>query len=57
LVSSHSGRRTFCTLALKKGVSSDKIMKVTGHKSYEDFKKYIKIDEEDLNEAFDGIFD
>ena len=55
LVTSHTGRRTFCTLALREGIAVEKIMKVTGHKSYEDFRKYIKVDEEDLDEAFDNF--
>lgn len=55
LVTSHTGRRTFCTLALRSNIVREKIMKVTGHKSYEDFRKYVKIDEEDLDEAFDNF--
>ena len=55
LVTSHTGRRTFCTLALRSNIVREKIMKVTGHKSYEDFRKYVKVDEEDLDEAFDNF--
>jgi integrase len=52
LCTSHVGRRTFCTLALSQGINSQDIMKVSGHKSYEQFKAYIKIDDEDSNIAF-----
>jgi site-specific recombinase XerD len=57
LISSHSGRRTFCTLALSSGINSETIMKVTGHKKYEVFRDYVKIDDADLEMAFDGMFE
>lgn len=56
LVSSHTGRRTFCTLALKSGIASEIIMKVTGHKKYEQFRDYVKVDDSDLDFAFDKMF-
>ena len=56
LISSHTGRRTFCTLALKSGINSELIMKVTGHRSYEQFREYVKVDDHDLDKAFEGMF-
>lgn len=56
LVTSHVGRRTFCTLAIKNNIPIDKIMAVSGHKSYEDFRKYVKLDDEDLDNAFENVF-
>ena len=55
LVTSHTGRRTFCTLALKSGIDSEHIMKVTGHRSYDQFREYVKVDDEDLEVAFEGM--
>ncbi len=55
LVTSHTGRRTFCTLALASNIDREKIMKVTGHKSYEDFRKYVKVDDEDIDNAFENF--
>ncbi len=55
LLTSHVGRRTFCTLALKNKIPVEHIMKVTGHKSYNDFRKYIKLDDEDINDAFENF--
>jgi integrase len=52
LISSHTGRRTFCTLALKNKIDSEEIMKVTGHRKYDQFREYVKVDDEDVNEAF-----
>ncbi len=56
LISSHTGRRTFATLAIKSGINSELIMKVTGHRSYDQFREYIKVDDVDLDEAFEGMF-
>ncbi|WP_394342325.1 tyrosine-type recombinase/integrase [Taibaiella soli] len=56
LITSHTGRRTFCTIALKKGIDSELIMKVTGHKNYEQFRAYVKVDDEDLETAFSEKF-
>ena len=55
LVSSHTGRRTFCTLALKSGINAELIMKVTGHKKYDQFRDYVKVDDDDLDKAFEGM--
>lgn len=55
LISSHTGRRTFCTLALKSGINSEMIMKVSGHRSYDQFREYIKVDDDDLDAAFQGM--
>lgn len=53
LVTTHTGRRTFCNLARKMKISLDDIMKVTGHKSYDQLKSYMKVDDEDLELAFE----
>lgn len=42
-ISTHTARRTFVTLSLEKGMRPEIVMKITGHKSYKTFKKYIKI--------------
>ncbi|MFP4096090.1 MAG: tyrosine-type recombinase/integrase, partial [Cyclobacteriaceae bacterium] len=41
MLSTHTGRRTFVTLALEAGHRPEVVMAVTGHKSYKTFKKYI----------------
>jgi integrase len=55
LITSHTGRRTFATLALKRGIDPELIMKVTGHRSYDQFREYIKVDDEDMEEAFSKL--
>lgn len=42
-VSTHTARRTFVTLSLEKGMRPETVMKITGHKDYKTFKKYIKL--------------
>lgn len=56
LVSSHTGRRTFATLALSSGINAETVMKVTGHRKYEQFREYVKVDDTDVNEAFENNF-
>ncbi len=43
LITTHTARRTFITLALEKGMRHEVIMKITGHKDYSTFKKYVKL--------------
>lgn len=45
LVSIHTGRKTFCTLSLEKGMSAEEVMQISGHKDYRSFKRYVKITE------------
>ncbi len=42
-ITTHTARRTFVTLSLEKGMRPEVVMKITGHKEYSTFKKYIKI--------------
>ena len=40
LITSHTGRRTYITLCLKKGVRPDSLMKSTGHSKMDTMKRY-----------------
>ncbi len=46
LISVHTGRKTFVTLSLEKGMSAEEVMTITGHKDYKSFKRYVKITEQ-----------
>ena len=46
LIGVHSGRRTFATLSLEKGMSTEEVMSITGHKDYQSFKRYVKVTEQ-----------
>ncbi|MFB6258957.1 MAG: phage integrase SAM-like domain-containing protein [Flavobacteriales bacterium] len=56
LVSSHTARRTFVTLSLRKGVKPESIMAITGHTSYDVMKRYLNVDnafaKEELSRAW-----
>lgn len=52
LLSSHTGRRTFATLALKQRIPEFEIMKITGHKKLETFRQYVKVDDAHLHDSF-----
>lgn len=43
LITTHTGRRTFATNLLLKGVPAEIVMEFTGHRSYESFSKYVNI--------------
>ena len=43
LVSTHTGRRTFATKLLERGVAAETVMRFTGHRDYKSFTKYVNI--------------
>ena len=52
LISSHTGRRTFITLSLRKGLLEDVIMQVSGHTNKKSFQRYVRIAKSDaINEV------
>ncbi len=46
LIGVHTGRKTFATLSLEKGMSAEEVMTITGHKDYKSFKRYVTITEQ-----------
>jgi integrase len=46
LISAHTGRKTFATLSLEKGIPAETVMGITGHTDYKSFQRYIKVTEE-----------
>lgn len=51
LMSSHTGRRTFITQCILRGIPIPVIQSMTGHKDLKSFQKYIKINDNDKHEA------
>lgn len=43
LITTHTGRRTFATNLMLRGVPETTVMKYTGHKDYKSFMKYVNI--------------
>jgi integrase len=46
LIGVHTGRKTFCTLSLEKGMSAEQVMAISGHRDYKSFKRYVKVSEQ-----------
>lgn len=46
LIHFHTGRKTFVTLSLEKGMSAEEVMKITGHDTYQSFKRYLQVTKE-----------
>lgn len=53
LISTHTGRRTFISNALMKGIPAEVVMKFTGHSDYDAMKPYIDIVERAKIEAME----
>jgi integrase len=51
LIGVHTGRKTFATLSLEKGMSAERVMAITGHKDYKSFQRYIKVTEQEKKVA------
>lgn len=51
-ISTHTARKTFVTLSLKKNMSPEAIMKITGHKSMKEFQKYLNVIDSWVNDQF-----
>lgn len=44
-ITTHTGRRTFITVMLRRGVLPEDVMKISGHKDYKSFQRYIDANE------------
>lgn len=53
LVTTHTARRSFATIARKRNIKDEEIMKVGGWKDYKQYRQYIQVDESDVAEAFE----
>lgn len=60
LISSHTGRRSFCTNMYKRGLPTLMIMSISGHKTEKSFLKYIKVKQSEhagmMAEAWKNIY-
>jgi integrase len=57
LISSHTGRRTFITLSLKRGALPEMVMQISGHKDRRAFEKYVKLAKGEAQEALKKIWE
>ena len=51
-VTSHVARRSFATNAVKRGIEPILVMAITGHKTEQEFLKYIKLSSEEKADLF-----
>lgn len=51
MVSSHTCRRTMCTLLVKSGVPHKNVMVISGHKSLASFERYLRQTDKDVEES------
>lgn len=56
LVTSHTCRRTFCTLKFLKDMPAIAIMKFSGHKTENSFMRYLKLDAEVAAKKYRSFF-
>jgi integrase len=48
----HTGRRTFVTLSLERGVRPETVMKVTGHRGWKSFQRYVNVTSDAVEREF-----
>jgi integrase len=48
----HTGRRTFVTLSLERGLRPETIMKVTGHRGWKSFQRYVNVTSDAVEREF-----
>lgn len=53
----HTGRRTFVTLSLERGLRPELVMKITGHRDWKSFKRYVNITEQAVEREFAKVYD
>lgn len=53
----HTGRRTFVTLSLERGLRPELVMKITGHRDWKSFKRYVNITEQAVEREFARVYD
>jgi integrase len=56
LLTTHTARRTFVTLALKDGMWDATVRKITGHKNLKSFSRYIEVTEGDVEDEFVKVY-
>ncbi|MDR1339346.1 MAG: site-specific integrase [Prevotellaceae bacterium] len=56
LITSHTGRRSYATNMIERGVSPYAIMEITGHKTLASFEAYIRLDKKDKMEMMKKQF-
>jgi site-specific recombinase XerD len=56
LLTSHAGRRTYITESLRKGMIASDVMKISGHKSWASFQRYVNSSEKRLRDEVTKVW-
>jgi integrase len=56
LLTCHTARRTFVTLALEQGIPDQMVRKVSGHKSHAAFSRYVNLAQSAVSDAFEAVY-
>jgi site-specific recombinase XerD len=56
-LSCHTGRRTFVTLSLERGLRPELVMKITGHRTWRAFQRYVNITEQAVEREFAKVYE
>ena len=56
LLTCHTARRTFVTLALEQGIPNQIVMQVSGHKTFTAFSRYINLAQSAVTDAFERVY-
>lgn len=51
LVSAHTARKTYITVSLELGMSTEEVMSISGHSSYKSFKRYVNVTKDRAKKA------
>jgi integrase len=57
LITTHTGRRTFITNSLEKGMLPKELMQITGHKNFETLMRYFSREKEEVHQKIISIWD
>ena len=57
LVTSHTARRTFITLCLKRGVMPEMVAAISGHRSMKSFQRYVRVTSEESLKAVGKVWE
>lgn len=55
-ITSHTRRKTFCTLSLLRGALPETVMRVSGHSDYSSFKRYLEITDKKTAEEMHKVW-
>lgn len=55
-LSCHTARRTFVTLSLEARIRPEVVMRVSGHRMWQAFRRYVAISEQVVEQEFGAVY-